>query len=569
MNKKVLRWNFVFQYGWVITNVINSILLFPIYITHIDKDTLGLWVATSSILGWMTLADPGVGEVLQQKIAEMRGAMQSRTTVDNTTTQAHQLENDKSVPSDIITNYIDTDDQVAEKVEIGKSIGSGLMASAIILLISIIVGLVCYFTAGALINKDINRYPNLSMALLITIISTGMQLVSFTVSGINQGLHNSAHVAIASLTANVLFLIVNLLLLYAGMGLLSIALANLARALYINVFNFTSLLALLKRETTAIRFYKDHFKRFIRIFSFTSASKIISNLAGGIDMLVLARYIPPAQITLYELNRRPVNQSNSLIGRHSVALMPLISHSKGTGNKAYITDLIHRQFRLYIYIAVFAAFMFIINYKDLLILWTGKGTFLGYEALLMIVGGSIAYLLGYFMSNMNYALGDIKANSKYLMVKGLIYGVLMFFGAKYYGIFGTLAVGVSLSILGEFPYFCYRNIKLGYVVAGRLRAMLLMAAATIGLGALACWGCLYFINTFLATDSHLSKLLVGSTLFTTYYLAYILISDNEVRSLALEMKNKVVYSPLVQKVRPNIRNINPKPEKKVHTEEVL
>jgi hypothetical protein len=32
MNKKILKWNFIFQYGYVITNIINSIILLPLYL---------------------------------------------------------------------------------------------------------------------------------------------------------------------------------------------------------------------------------------------------------------------------------------------------------------------------------------------------------------------------------------------------------------------------------------------------------------------------------------------------------------------------------------------------------
>ena len=122
MDKKVLRWNFVFQYGWVLTNVFNSILLLPLYVKNIDSSTLGIWLATNSVLSWMTLVDPGVGEVLQQRIAELRGSKAF--------------------------------------TEIGNMIGSGFIASAIILLISVIVGLICYFSIGAIINKNIALYPN-------------------------------------------------------------------------------------------------------------------------------------------------------------------------------------------------------------------------------------------------------------------------------------------------------------------------------------------------------------------------------------------------------------------------
>src|SRR6195952_4612608 len=113
MNKKILRWNFVFQYGYVLTNIVNSIILLPLYLKNIDPSTLGIWLATGNILAWMTLADPGVGGVLQQKIAELRG---------------------KKMYS-----------------EIGQTIGSGFIASGLILIISILAGFIFFFLIGSII----------------------------------------------------------------------------------------------------------------------------------------------------------------------------------------------------------------------------------------------------------------------------------------------------------------------------------------------------------------------------------------------------------------------------------
>src|ERR1700761_4527105 len=200
MDKRVLRWNFVFQYGYVITNIINSIILLPFYLKRIDASTLGIWLATGNILAWMTLIDPGIGEVLQQKIAELKGK--------------------------------------GLKDQIEKTIGSGMIASAIILLLSVIAGVVFYSLIGVIINKDVSQYHNLQIALLISIVSTGMSLTSFSISGINQGLHNASQVAISSIVSNVLFLVVNITLLVLNFGIISIAFANLCRALFINLYNF-------------------------------------------------------------------------------------------------------------------------------------------------------------------------------------------------------------------------------------------------------------------------------------------------------------------------------------------
>ncbi|WP_207494050.1 lipopolysaccharide biosynthesis protein [Aridibaculum aurantiacum] len=502
MDKKVLRWNFVFQYGWVLTNVFNSILLLPFYIKYIEVTTLGVWLAASSVLNWMTMVDPGIGEVLQQKIAELRGKN--------------------------------------EKEEIGKSIGSGLISSSFILFIAAAVGIIFYFCLGLFLKKDISQYQHLSMALLITIIATGLSLVSFTLTGINQGLHNSAQVAISSISANVLFLIVNLVFLFMGYGVMSIAIANLARASFLNIYIFTSLKKLLNRERINILFNRIHFKKFIRIFSFTSASKIISGLSYSIDMVVLARYIAPGMIAIYEINKRPLNLTNTLIGRHSVALMPLISHSKGLDDKHAIIQLINKQFRLYIYGALFVAFMFAINYFDLITAWVGEGKYIGDNILFLLVISNFVVLIAYFMSNMGYALGDIKKNSKFNIIRNLFYGVFIVIAARYYGIIGTVVVSLTMSLGIDLFFFSYRVYKMGYLQVALMKKIAGICAIIIPSSAVAAYMLHLLITNTIPVDMHFVKLLVNSACFTLFFILLLLLIDQGLRNQLRFWKQKLV-----------------------------
>ncbi len=504
MDKKILRWNFVFQYGWVITNIINSILLLPLYIKFIDTNTLGVWLATSGILYWMTIIDPGVGEVLQQKIAELRGKN--------------------------------------EHGEIGNTVGSGLFASMLILFLSVVLGIVVYFLLGTIINKDVSQYPNLSNALFITIISTGLSLVSFTLTGINQGLHNSAQVAISSLTANLLFLLVNILFLYMGHGVMSIAIANLSRAIYINLYNFISLKKVLGIAETKIDFNVEHFKKFIKIFSFTSLSKIITGIANSMDMLVLARFVSPALVTVYEINKRPISLTNSLIGRHSVALMPLISHAKGMNEKASVVPFIGTQFKLYVYATVFVLFMYAINYFNLINLWVGPDKFFGNNLLVLMLLYSFFYLIGYFMSNISYALGDIKVNSFYQVAKNLLFIILVFLGAKYYGMIGTLAVSFGMALLFDFFFFIYRVKKLGYLSVATLKTLAAMLIPVITVCFFIVWMISMLINMWFPSGMLLLKMIVSSTIFTLCFVTMLLMIDVHVRSQVKQLVSRLKFS---------------------------
>lgn len=500
MNNKVLKWNFVFQYGYVLTNIFNSIILLPLYIKHIDSATLGIWLATGNVLAWITLADPGIGDVLQQKIAELRGKNLNE--------------------------------------EIGLTIGSGIVASSIILVLSILVGFVFYFLLGTIINKDVSIYPHLQTALMLSIIAIGMSLVSFSMSGINQGLQNSADVAKATVLANVLFLVVNILFLYQGFGVISIAFSNLTRSVFINIYNIVSMRKVLHREDLKLDFNMPFFKRFIKIFSFTSVSRIIIGLSGSVDMIMLARFIPPSMITVYEINKRPINMTSGLIGRHSVALMPLISHGKGKGDEESIIKFIGSNFRIYSYAILFTSFMFWLTYRNLISVWTGSSKYAGDTVLHLLIANFFLGLIGYFMSNMCYALGDIKMNSLINMIKGILLGTVMYFVAQRYGIIGTLFVFLSIGSVTDVSYFSYRLYKLGYLKTALLKNIMSVWALVVPLSLLAGWGCKLLVEYLFPEKVYLPKLLVSGSLFTIFFMLMVLLFDPEIRNTVKDLKDK-------------------------------
>ncbi|HUC83526.1 MAG TPA: hypothetical protein VMR70_21615 [Flavisolibacter sp.] len=508
MDKKLLKWNFIFQYGWVLTNIFNSILLLPLYLKNIDANTLGIWLATGAILGWMVLVDPGVGEVLQQRIAELRGRK--------------------------------------ENSEIGKLIGSGYLASAFVLLIATVIGLACYFSLDHLIDKDVSTYPYLSSAIVISVLATGLSLVSFTMSGINQGLHNAQQVAICSLTANFLFLFTNLVFLFLGFGVLSIALANLFRAVYINLHNILSMFRVMKAEAISLTFDSVHFKKFIRIFSFTSSSKIITGLAYSVDMIVLARFISPALITMYEVNRRPINITFSLIGRHSVALMPLISHAKGMDDKPSIIRLMSQQFKLYMYLALFASLLFLFNHANLIATWTGPGQVVSTTLLCLFVAQFFFSLVATFMSNVVYALGDIKVWSLYSIIRGVVYGILMFFAAKYYGIVGAVVGSLLVSATADFFFYYYRAYKLGYLQMSLLTGLSKTWLIVLPLALLGGWSFTQLVNGLVPTELYFTRLLVNGGVFSFFFFVVVLLVDAPVRRKVKGLTGKYIALPFAK-----------------------
>lgn len=503
----------MFQYGWVLTNLLNSVILLPFYVRNIDAATLGIWLATGSILAWMTLVDPGVGEVLQQRIAESCGR--------------------------------------GKYQEVGKMIGSGIIASILMLILSIVIGLICVLFAGAIIDKDIGRYPRLAAALVITVVSTGLSLVSFSISGINQGLQNARPTAVASISANFLFLLVNLLLLDRGLGVMSIAIANVLKNLYINSFNLVALRRVLRRNDCQVIYDKGHFRRFVRIFSFTSAGKIVTGLANSIDMIALSRFITPEMITVYEINKRPINMTNTLVARHSVALMPSVSHARGNDDQHAIVRVVETHFRFYYYAAFLTSFLFWCVYPDFITVWTGAGHFAGARITGLLVLSSFVGLMGYFMSNIGYALGDIKINSLFNLVRNFVYGILLYFAARAYGITGTLSVSIGLAVLADLFFFVYRVHRMGCLPVGLIRRTLRKWSVIVPCCLAGGWAIQQLANLLFGPEAQEARVVAIPGLCCLFYLLLLLAVEPDWRKMVQTFifKTKQPMSRLVVMLR--------------------
>ena len=303
----------------------------------------------------------------------------------------------------------------------------------------------------------------------------------------------------------------------------------------------------LKKEDMRVVFNKLHFKKFIKIFSFTSASKIISGLSYSVDMVVLARFIPPSMITMYEINKRPINITNSLIGRHSVALMPSISHAKGLNDTAAITGLINRQFKLYAYAALYTSFMFIINYKSLITLWTGADKYAGNTTVYLLVAYAFVGLICYFMSNVQYALGDIKSNSLFNIIRNLFYGVVMFFAARKYGIIGTLVVSVSLATAADFFFYAYRVYKLGYLQTSLIKNTFATWSVIIPFSLFVGWLIKTYALTLVAPDAYFSQMVICSIIFSAFYIILLLIVDSGMRNDLKIFRKNFALKPIYKR----------------------
>ena len=171
--------------------IVQGFLLTPLCLRHIDYKLFGAWLATGQMLSWVSLLDPGVNEVLRQRVAHAFGG--------------------------------------GHRQILGVILGSGLAGGFLIAAIPTGAGLVAALVAPRFVPLDHAKSAELQKCFLAAACATGLTIASFSPGSALQGLQRHILHGTVSLLGAVSYLASAIALLYAGWGLAAIPAALFIR----------------------------------------------------------------------------------------------------------------------------------------------------------------------------------------------------------------------------------------------------------------------------------------------------------------------------------------------------
>lgn len=62
-------WNLLFNYAQTAFLIVYKVVLTSLYLRYSSEMTFGVWLATGNLVAWLSLVDPGLNAVIQQRIA--------------------------------------------------------------------------------------------------------------------------------------------------------------------------------------------------------------------------------------------------------------------------------------------------------------------------------------------------------------------------------------------------------------------------------------------------------------------------------------------------------------------
>lgn len=406
--------------------IISGIVLVPLYLKYIPADLYGAWLASGNVLALMTVVDPGISNVILQRVSHAYGK------------------------GDIPGLF-------------GFFVG-GTFLSLLVSLCILGVGLLLSFYIGSLVNfHGREGIGELQGSFQIATVGTALMFISFSVAAANRGILGSVGPGMITLIGNFLSLLVTLLLLYGGYGLYSIACGILFRGGFILTGGCIYFATRVFREKMKISFSLQYMGELLGLLSFMSLGKLGQGFSQNLDAFLLARFMGPESVPIFVLTRRGFSIGEMLLKRTGNAISPSISHLCGEGNQAKMQQILFRLFQYNIWLLGLALAGFMALNDDFVRIWVGQQFFAGSQVSYILCALMLASVLAVLMQTLCVALGDIKRNAVAQFGQALVTLIFLFIGIYYLGFLGA-AMAPLIGILSVSSWYYPRSItKRGFL----------------------------------------------------------------------------------------------------------
>lgn len=473
--KSTTMWNLVFHYVATILTFVSGVVLVPLYLRTIPVDVYGYWLATGNIIAWISVIDPGLSTIAQQRVGFHLGKGEYKT--------------------------------------ISSTITVTLILSAIMGLVIIVVGGILWFFLGNLLDPaQVSDWDTVRTAFIVSALGGAFMVASYGITAINQGLQSSIGPGLIHngvFAAGLIFTVVGLL---RGHGLATLAWATVFRGGAMLVVSLAFMLW--RTRKLGIRPIGDlsSFREMLSLGGVSFLGRIPVLVGSNIESFVAARFVGAEFAPVLSMTRKVMDVCRLFAERPALAFVPSVAHLAGSGEYEKLGGVMRRLFgycfwALGLLFAGFAA----LNH-EFITLWVGAKFFAGDWINLAYCAGMVVAVTIASFTNLCYALGNIRGNSLASLALGLA-SIALQFAAGFAG-WGGLGIALAplvANIVVGFGYYPGRFAKLAHLPPGTVGAMFnegLRVAACAAVAGAAFW--------FLSPSNWVQFAVCGAGLGLTY-----------------------------------------------------
>ncbi|MGM1057001.1 MAG: oligosaccharide flippase family protein [Bacteroidota bacterium] len=473
--------------------IINGIIMVPLYFKFMPISTYGAWLATGNVVAMLGLLESGFAGVITQKMAV-----------------ALSMNDEKKFF------------QLA-----GANIYTALLMAITLFLLGLSIS---PFVANW-VNAEESIQQSITIAFIVSLASAAISLVVSLFGAFPQVWQETKKVGLISTVVNIIGIISLIIYLYAGFGVVSLALAYLTRAL-LNLIGQGSWILMkwkklnLSSPTLNLSVIGDLLKEcFYPLLSRTSGV-----IMGNSQSFIIAMFISPTLAAVYDISSKVAVVACNFVSMVNGSFFGLFSLTFASKNKIEINNLIKSVSTFFMSVLFSALLYSIVFTKSIVHFWVGLDKYGGDLLLVFIVIALLITQLKLYLNNLLYTGGLINKSAKLDVLSMILYVTLLLAiiePAQIYAI-PIATFGSGIVFIGMYLNLLKKNLDVD--IRALLKIALNLLLITIPF---------VFMHYLLEMNLLiLSSLMIYGILFTLLYMAIISLANKAfVTMLFIKLRN--------------------------------
>ncbi len=437
----------VFQYISLALSMGQGFILVPLFLQYLSLPVYGAWLAMSSAAVWLTLLDPGVSAVFQQRVSAAYGR--------------------------------------GDMASMEEAIGTGLSLNALVYVILVIAAVVAAPFLPNLIHMQGQQSRLLVDCFLLEVAAETILALALTVASIPISLMAFPLVLggfYCLMTAAGMALTVWMLL--RGWGLVALPAGSLLRSVGLLAANGAIALWTCRR-TLGIRprISRAELRAVSGLTGYSWVGRIGAGMTGETDAFLIGHFLGPASIPIMTMTRNAADVIQQLSSRVAAAFLPSLTHLHSQRSAEGSREITLRLLRIVAWTAALGFGGYLALNERFVGLWVGPSLFGGRKLMLLFAGLLLWQATGRALSNVLFGLGCIRETGIAAAVEAALRAAILYLMLSFSaGLTAAPAAGlIAAAATGGwiFPLLLGRELRLSAAQFGDITRELAASSAVL------------------------------------------------------------------------------------------
>lgn len=416
---KASIFNLIFTYISSIIQVINSIVLLPLYLSFFTLSDYGAWVASAGIIHIFLIIDPGLSSITTTKLS-----------------QAFSRDNDIKFQSIFL---------------------SSILMALLMGILLILLGLVLSTFVPDLIYYKGTRQNEINLAILLNIVALALTPISSVLHSFFQALLRTLEGNILYVSSIIISPFVIIYCLYNGWGVASLPMGILATNIFAVIAYTFGVIFFWSKHTTE-SFFNLNNLNFLLLFNdikYLYLKRFSAVLSENLETSIAGIFFNPQVSGSIAIMKKLISSIQLFSSGIATSTYSSLSHAFTENNKLRLQNALNKTIYATDIIQALGVTALFLAYKPLLFIWLGQEITLGYFFMILLAFSSFTFVKSNLLYTMLTSNGLFKETSIIFVIEILIriigtyilLNIIGLYGLPIASIIGSLFTIIFLSFI--------------------------------------------------------------------------------------------------------------------------